>query len=412
MSTDIAPAQTPEQLRTAMVSTLLEQGWITSGAVREAFAAVPRERFAPEASPEAAYAVNDVVVTKRDAAGRAMSSVSAPWLQAAMLESAALRPGAKVLEVGSGGCNAALIAELVGPEGLVVSVDIDPFVTERAARFLAETGYGHVRVVLGDAEHVAHDHAPEGGFDAIVVTAGVWDVPWADLLAPAGRLVVPLRFRTVTRSFTFVVDGDHLTALDATVCGFVAVQGAGAFQDQEAELSGGAVRLTRESGPALDVAALDRALTGSRTELWTGVTVGRGESFDSMHLYLAATDDRFGMIWANRERGGYDLVDLVLRWSCPVLITSDSFAYLTLRDADGHVESGGERRLEFGAHGHGPAGPTLAEELRRHVLAWDAGWRSRAEPAFLLYPADAVVSPPQKGKILGKRHTQLILAWD
>ncbi|MFB4262552.1 methyltransferase, FxLD system [Nonomuraea sp. GTA35] len=411
MTADIAPAQTPEHLRTAMVSTLLEQGWITSDAVRVAFAAVPRERFAPEASPEAAHAVNDVVVTKRNAAGRAMSSVSAPWLQAAMLERAALRPGAKALEIGSGGCNAALIAELVGPEGVVVSVDIDPFVTERAARFLAETGYGHVQVVLGDAEHVAHAHAPEGGFDAIMVTVGVWDVPWSDLLAPGGRLVVPLRFGTVTRCFTFVVDGDHLTALDATVCGFVPVQGAGAFQDQEAELADGAVRLTREAGPALDAAALDRALTGERTELWTGVMVGYGESFDSMHLYLASTDDRFGMIWADRERGGNDLVDLALRWSCPVLITSDSFAYLTLRDASGDARSKGERRLEFGAHGHGPAGPALAEDLRRHVLAWDAGWRTRADPAFLLYPADAMVPPPRQGKIFIKRHTKLALTW-
>jgi protein-L-isoaspartate O-methyltransferase len=44
-----------------------------------------------------------------------------------------------VLEVGSGGYNAALIAEIVGPEGAVVTVDINPWVTERASRFLAET---------------------------------------------------------------------------------------------------------------------------------------------------------------------------------------------------------------------------------------------------------------------------------
>ncbi len=392
-----------------MVSTLLEQGWITSDAVRAAFAAVPRERFAPEASAQAAYAADDVVITKRNAAGRATSSISAPWLQAAMLESAALRPGAQVLEVGSGGYNAALLAEIVGPSGRVVTVDIDPFVTERAARFLAETGYGHVQVVLGDAEHAAHAHAPEGGFDAIVVTVGVWDVPWGDLLAPGGRMIVPLRFATVTRALTLVPEGDHFAAVEATVCGFVPVQGAGSFQDQEAELAKGAVRLTRETGPSLDVDALERALTGERTELWTGVTVGRGEPFDSMHLFLASTDDRFGMIWADHERGGADLVDLALRWSCPVLITPDSFAYLTLRDAD---SGSGERRLELGTHGHGPAGPALAEDLRQHVLGWDAGWRARTDPHFLLYPADAAVSPPRQGKIYVKRHTQLIMSWD
>ena len=48
-----------------------------------------------------------------------------------MLELAELRPGMTVLEVGSGGLNAGLIAEIVGSEGRVVSVDIDPEVTDR-----------------------------------------------------------------------------------------------------------------------------------------------------------------------------------------------------------------------------------------------------------------------------------------
>ncbi|TMR23427.1 methyltransferase domain-containing protein [Nonomuraea turkmeniaca] len=82
----------------------------------------------------------------------------------------------------SGGYNAALIAELVGPDGLVISVDIDPFVTERANRFLAETGYPHVKVVLGDAEHAADELGP---FDVILVTIGAWDCPWAACWRPA-----------------------------------------------------------------------------------------------------------------------------------------------------------------------------------------------------------------------------------
>jgi protein-L-isoaspartate(D-aspartate) O-methyltransferase len=44
----------------------------------------------------------------------------------------------RVLEIGSGGYNAALIAELVGPDGEVTTVDIDPFVVDRAQRYLAD----------------------------------------------------------------------------------------------------------------------------------------------------------------------------------------------------------------------------------------------------------------------------------
>ncbi|MEV4378501.1 methyltransferase, FxLD system [Streptosporangium sp. NPDC049644] len=409
MTADTLPSATPDLLRADMVATLKERGSIRSPQVEAAFAAVPRERFAPEAPLEAAYSAQDVVVTKRGPNGRATSSISAPWLQAEMLETAQLTPGAKVLEVGSGGYNAALIAEIVGTDGLVVTVDIDPFVTGRAARFLAETGYPHVQVVLGDAEHAAAEHAPEGGFDVIIVTVGVWDIPWGPLLAPAGRMVVPLRFSTVSRSFTFVRNGDHFVGLNPTVCGFVAAQGVGALPDQEAILADGAVRLTLEEGPALDIAALDQALTGARSELWTGVRVGRGEPFDSMHLWIATTDDRFGMIWQDPDRD-CGMVKVAMRWYCPVLITADSFAYLTIRELP-RAEEAAEPRWEFGVCGYGPAGAELAHYLHDHVRVWDRDWRTHSAPTFTLYPADALPPAPAVGRIFRKRHTQLVMTW-
>ncbi|MFG1754996.1 class I SAM-dependent methyltransferase [Streptosporangium sandarakinum] len=132
-----------------------------------AFAAVPRERFAPEAPPEAAYRAQDVVVTKRGPDGRAMSSISAPWLQAEMLEAAQLTTGAKVLEVGSGGYNAALIAEIVGPCGLVVSVDIDPFVVERRGPHLDIEGVPGPDTSPGSTRPIRPDERPGvSGFTA------------------------------------------------------------------------------------------------------------------------------------------------------------------------------------------------------------------------------------------------------
>ncbi|MFB4285573.1 hypothetical protein ACBJ59_60675 [Nonomuraea sp. MTCD27] len=192
-----------------------------------------RQKFAPEAPVSAAYSFRDTVVTRSDADGRATSSISAPWLQAEMLEAARLRPGMWVLEIGSGGYNAALIAELVGPDGLVISVDIDPFVTDRAADKL-------------------------GPFDVVLVTIGAWDCPWGRLLAPGGRMIVPLRFCGLTCSFAFVCDGDHFAGLPV-MCGFIPIQGTGAHHEHVASLAGGTVNLLIDAGPALDVAALDRA---------------------------------------------------------------------------------------------------------------------------------------------------------
>lgn len=175
-ATDIATSPAIDQaeaLRAELVTTLLADGAIRSKEVEAAFRKVPRHLFAPEVSLESAYA-NDVVRTKRDEHGMTISSVSAPWLQATMLEQAELGPGMRCLEVGSGGYNAALMAELVGPTGQVTTVDIDPFVTDRARQFLANAGYEQVNVMLADAEGGVTDHAP---YDRIIVTVGVWDIP-------------------------------------------------------------------------------------------------------------------------------------------------------------------------------------------------------------------------------------------
>ena len=133
------------RLRNNVVDTLRAEGWITSPEVE----AVMRRRFPATRSPprcrlEKAYEPYAAVVTKTDEHGVQLSSVSAPQIQALMLEQAQVRPGMRVLEIGSGGLNAAYLAELVGKDGEVTTVDIDPVVTDRASRLLAEHGYGRV----------------------------------------------------------------------------------------------------------------------------------------------------------------------------------------------------------------------------------------------------------------------------
>lgn len=125
-------------------------------------------------------------VTKRNAAGISLSSVSAPWVQAYQLEQAQVRAGQRVLEVGSGGVNAAYLAELVGPDGLVLTIDIDGDVTARARQYLAATGYNQVQVVTADAAYGAARFAP---FDLILVTVEITDIPqaWWDQLTESGR---------------------------------------------------------------------------------------------------------------------------------------------------------------------------------------------------------------------------------
>src|ERR1700678_751848 len=97
---------TAEELRDAMVDRIAaDRQALGLGFPEEAARAlrsVPRHLFTGDAALEDAYG-DGAIVTVRSDDGINLSSVSAAWLQAAMLCQADLKPGEKVLEVGSGG---------------------------------------------------------------------------------------------------------------------------------------------------------------------------------------------------------------------------------------------------------------------------------------------------------------------
>lgn len=85
-----------------MADTVIDKGWAPSPRVQATLRQVPRHRFMPQASLETAYHDDVSAVTVREADTSAVSSVSAAWLQADMIEQLQLEPGMTVLEVGSG----------------------------------------------------------------------------------------------------------------------------------------------------------------------------------------------------------------------------------------------------------------------------------------------------------------------
>ncbi|WP_423464285.1 methyltransferase, FxLD system [Promicromonospora sp. MS192] len=381
------------QLRQAMVDQLKDAypRQISAG-IEQALRVVPRHLFCPpDTTLEAAYA-NGVVLTRHDATGRATSSVSAPWLQARMLHQAEIEPGMRVLEVGSGGYNAALIAELVGPTGYVVTVDIDPVVIEATQAALARTGYtDRVTAVLADAT----EPLALGRFDRIVVTVGVWDIApaWISALVEDGILVVPLRARHSSEcwSIPFRREGELLVGQSAMVCGFVDVQGATAPQPTTAQLRGahGGVITARSWDHDTDLSLLPDVLPDQRVVEASGVVMPPPGMFVGLRTRLAYDLPGLAdLTYTDREL----LQDDTWRWMHIGHVDGDSFAVLCIQPP------GADGGSELGAIGFGPRAERAALTIVDHIADWGRdGMPQRA--AHTYRPAHAK-TPPLRGRVL------------
>jgi protein-L-isoaspartate(D-aspartate) O-methyltransferase len=193
-----------EDARRWFAEELRHTARVRSRAVVDAFAAVPRERFAgpgpwrllspmdldeywttEDADPR--HLCHDVLVAIDEA--RRLNN-GQPSLWAFLYDRLALPAGAHVVHVGAGtGYYSAVLAEVVGPAGRVTALEVDPALAARARENLAP--WPQAAVVEADG----FAHRPDRPADAVVVNAGVsrLSAAWLDGLAAAGgRLLVPL----------------------------------------------------------------------------------------------------------------------------------------------------------------------------------------------------------------------------
>jgi protein-L-isoaspartate(D-aspartate) O-methyltransferase len=263
-------AATSRRSRRRLVADLEARRCIVSKSVREAFLAVPREAFLPEVVAregiEAVYR-DEAFPTKHDSRGMPTSSSSQPAIMALMLERLDLGPGQHVLEIGAGtGYNAALLRELVGPRGEVVTVELDDDVA-RGARGGLRAARARARVVVADG----HDGWPERApYDRIIVTASSASVAvaWRDQLVQGGLVEVPLRLREVGPHAiaTLRRDGDRLRSVGVLCGGFMPLRRAGVALEPPASLTASLVAdgrsepLAAVSGPG--VRAMSRRSAG------------------------------------------------------------------------------------------------------------------------------------------------------
>ena len=214
-----------KKLRDTMVMEIIETG-ITSANIIHAFSLIPREKFVPtflqkvegqwmtiSPTTDSEYLqkiyINTSLVVQVDHRGWPCSSSSMPSVMATMLEALKIKPGNKVLEVGTGtGYNAAIMSFLTQDAKLVTTIDHSA--ASELSNVAKETLHalvGHVHVIVGDGFQGFPEHAP---YDRILATASTPTIPepWIEQLAPDGILVMDLQ-GTLESGFLVFTKNNH-----------------------------------------------------------------------------------------------------------------------------------------------------------------------------------------------------------
>ena len=203
-----------------MVERQLEARGIRDRGVLDAMGKVPRELFAAESERGRAYADVPLPIGHGQ-------TISQPYMVALICETAGVRPGNRVLDVGAGsGYQAAVLAEM-GAE--VHAIERVPELAALARANLARAGYERVAVHVGDGSLGLPEEAP---FDVIVVAAAAPRVPAAlyEQLAPGGGLVVPVGGPREQRLELVVKSPEGPAVARSVSCRFVPLVGAGGYR--------------------------------------------------------------------------------------------------------------------------------------------------------------------------------------
>ncbi len=225
-----------EVLRKQMVAHQLAARGLRDKAVLKAVSAVPREEFIPADLVEFAYRDSPLPIAARQ-------TISQPYIVALMTAALALKPGDRVLEIGTGsGYAAAVLAEIADD---VYTIERHKILADTARKRLADLGYKNIQVLYGDGTLGWPEHAP---FDAIIVAAGGPAVPemLKQQLAIGGRLVIPVGTTLQTQKLVRIRRIGETDYLEEDLGGvrFVPLIGAAGWEDERATKAAGEAELS------------------------------------------------------------------------------------------------------------------------------------------------------------------------
>jgi protein-L-isoaspartate(D-aspartate) O-methyltransferase len=185
----------------ALVDSLIQQGWLRTKRITEAFKEIKRVDFMPENMRDFAE-LNEALPIGFG------QTISQPLVVAFMLEQLEPQPGDKILDVGAGsGWTTALLACIVSQEGRseirnlksktqgkIISIEVIPELMKFGRKNVAKYNYikrGIVEFICADGSKGYEKEAP---YDKILASASAEKIPeaWKGQLKIGGRIVAPV----------------------------------------------------------------------------------------------------------------------------------------------------------------------------------------------------------------------------
>jgi len=171
-----------------LIDNLIEENWLKTPRIIEAFKKIKRVDFLPEDIKNLAE-FNEALPIGFG------QTISQPLVVAFMIEQLQPQPGDKILDVGSGsGWTTALLAEIVGLKGKVIAIEVIPELMEFGKKNVEKYNFvekGVVEFICADGSKGYKKAAP---FDKILASAAAPEVSgaWKEQLKIKGRVVTPI----------------------------------------------------------------------------------------------------------------------------------------------------------------------------------------------------------------------------
>lgn len=171
-----------------LIDSLIQEGWLKTDSIKEAFKTIKRGDFLPEEMKSLAE-LNEALPIGYN------QTISQPLVVAFMLEQLQPKPGEKILDIGSGsGWTTALLAQIVGEKGRVIAVEIVPELKEFGEKNVAKYNFiekGIVKIFSVDA---SKGYPKEEPFDRILASASSCGIPtaWKKQIKIGGKIVAPV----------------------------------------------------------------------------------------------------------------------------------------------------------------------------------------------------------------------------